>query len=80
MKTPANSDYQKIELEELKAKLLIFQRKASSGLLPMEARQLFALKAKKTQMRISQLKHAMGDTEQGQMDLATPHRKSDGYP
>jgi hypothetical protein len=79
MKSPANLDWQKYELEELKAKLLIFQRKSNDAFLPMEARQLFAMKAKKTQMRISQLKHTMGDTEQGQADLATPHRKSDGH-
>ena len=79
MKTPSNSDYQKIELEELKAKLLIFQRKANDSGLSEDARKLFALKATRAQMKISQLKHAMGDTEQGQMDLATPRRKSDGH-
>jgi hypothetical protein len=75
----SHADFQRIELEELKAKLLIFQRKASDGFLPIEARQLFALKAKKTQLRISQLKQEMGHTEQPSLDLATPRRKSDGH-
>jgi hypothetical protein len=79
MKVPANSDYMKIELEELKSKLLIFQSKANNAFYDMEVRKMYALKARKTQLKISQLKAQMGDSEQGGADLATPHRKSDGH-
>ena len=79
MKQLSTVDYQKIEIEELKAKLLIFQRKANDISLDTNVRTSFALKANKTLLKLSQLKAQIGHTEQPSMDLATPRRKSDGH-